>query len=158
MAEVQEVLSILGGTMNKCLNCSKETPKGHNYCSFDCQIDEAKKNGGVEIRPNGLPIGCIRWDGAMLECEGGDHPTYQFPVEAEFIGKKEADAPDWDYWPETHALIYSDGHMALTFYECCYMMWSIKDGRSIGSSLLHHGKGWRLTDGSRKKIGERWPV
>ena len=80
----------------------------------------------------------------MLEHEHGDHPNYQFPVDVEWIGPMD-DAPfTWtdgegktesvtpaefkNMAHETHALIYTDGVVAITLNECCYAMWHLTDG------------------------------
>jgi hypothetical protein len=36
---------------------------------------------------------------------------------------------------ERHALIYTNGTVAVTFYECCYVMWHLFDGRWVGGFL-----------------------
>src|ERR1019366_3328941 len=110
--------------MSTCINCNKETQQYHNYCDgWECPVAFAKKNGGKEFLPNGLPIRCIRWDYAMFECEGGDHPDYKFPVTIEFVGEKDPlETYEYEYCDQTHALIYSDGFVALTLHEATYVM------------------------------------
>lgn len=115
--------------MNKCLFCGKESPKYHNYCSWECQIAEAKEAGGEEILPNGLPVGCIRWDGAMLECEHGDHSQYKYPVPV-----------DHDYGDPIgvmtglHALLFEDGNVALTLYEARYWLFDLRNGKCLNAN------------------------
>jgi hypothetical protein len=92
-----------------------------NYCDWDCHIAHAKSEGAVVITPNNLPIRCIG-NNTLLECEHGDHPDYMFPVNA--IPKDKND------FEELHALIYQDGHVALTLYECCYTLWNLSTGES----------------------------
>lgn len=137
--------------MSNCVHCKKPAPQYHNYCSWKCSIDEAKANGGKVITPNNLPIRCIAANGDMLECENGDHKDYKFPVEVEYVGVKE-ELPDWDnsYCNQTHALIYSDGFIAITIHECCYCMWHLKDGSFGGGRSCYEG--WRLTEESVEKI------
>jgi hypothetical protein len=43
-------------------------------------VAAARDDGATEYRPNGLPVACIRADGALLEHEHADHPDYLFPV------------------------------------------------------------------------------
>jgi hypothetical protein len=136
---------------NTCPGCDKETPTGHNYCSWDCQVRDAKESGGEVHCPNGLPIGCIRHDDNMYEHEHGDHTDYKFPVDVKFIGIR-PELPEWDdsYTSECHALIYTDGHIALTLYECNYSMWSLSDGSYLGGR--YNDKNWRLDEVSLTKI------
>lgn len=135
-----------------CINCGKIN-QYTNYCNFNCMIESAKKNGGKEILPNGLPIGCINADGTMLECEHGDHPTYKFPVTIEYRGilPDNLEPEDSSYSTETHALIYEDGSIALTLSECTYYMWHLSDGHCMhGSSWIN--KDWYLSKESLIKI------
>lgn len=125
-----------------------------NFCSGDCMIDLARREGGVEIRPNGLPITCIRHDNTLLEHEHADHPNYRFPVEVEFIGTRpELPERDDSYTTETHALIYTDDSVALTLYECTYGLFSLHDGLSISGPGWKRGE-WRLSEGSLAKARE----
>lgn len=137
----------------ECMNCKGRSPQYHNSCSWDCCINLAKKEGGKVHTPNGLPIRSIRADNEMFEHEHGDHPDYKFLVEVEFIGERPADLPEWDdsYRNETHALIYTDGHIALTLYEHNYAMWGW-DGTLLLGNYWKKGE-WRLTDESITKIG-----
>jgi hypothetical protein len=151
----------------KCLNCGKTPPLFHNYCNWDCSVEHAKKNGGTVHCPNGLPVLCIRADGLMLEHEHGDHPDYKFPVNVRYLGKE---FEPWDVEhavfgrkltakerkrsrDETHALIYTDGSIALTLYETSYAMWYLRDGTIAGGSMWKKGE-WRLTQASRNKIAK----
>lgn len=138
--------------MNHCDNCNKECE--HNYCDWQCHIEAAKKEGGKVICPNGLPITCIMANWDMLEHADANHPDYKFPVEIEFVGTKPADAPDWEYSNESHALIYCDVSVALTIYECCYELWRMRDGLPAGRGGRGtlYSKEWRMTEASRKKI------
>lgn len=107
------------------------------------------------IAPNNLPLTVERWDGARLEHEHADHPTYMFPVEVEFTGVKPADFPDWDtsYCNERHALIYADDCIALTLYEARYYLWVLDGGRCLrGPSLSWN---WRITEASLAEIKRR---
>lgn len=129
-------------------------------------IEEAKQNGGKVHTPNNLPVGSIDRDGNMWEHEHGDHPDYKFPVDAEYCGPEE-DAPHFvngegkrstdceemndSLRHETHALIYTDGHIALTLYECTYALW---DGAGLIKAGQMWKKGhWKLTAESCQKIG-----
>lgn len=134
-----------------CCCCGKPTPDGSNYCNWQCTVDLAKRNGGRVITPNGLPIVCVRADNAMLEHEHADHPDYKFPVTAEYVGAP-VELPEWDcsLRPQTQALIYTDGDVALTLYECCFTIWSVHNGLSLGG--FSYWKAWRLTEESIAKI------
>jgi hypothetical protein len=105
------------------------------------------------IAPNGLPPTVERWDGVRLEHEHADHPTYMFPVDAEFTGERPADLPEWDhsYCNERHALIYVDGCVALTLYEHCYALWNLESGNCLRGNSWHT-QGWRITEASRAEI------
>lgn len=152
--------------MKQCISCGKFIEEYYNYCTWSCQIDDAKKSGGQAHLPNNLPVGCIRHDGAMLEHEHGDHPDYKFPVTIEYCGSEEntpywsdglgnkTDAPELQQ--ETHALIYSDGAVAITMYECCYAMWYLYRNEFGGGSLWKKGE-WRLTQDSLLKIRNLHP-
>lgn len=158
-----------------CEACGKTIETWLNYCSWDCHVDLAKRNGGRIIAPNGLPIMCVMADGTMLEVPGGDHPTYIMPVEIEWIGEITPDAVHdakligcggdsdkdvRDAFSETHALIYTDRNMALTMYECCYAMWALRDGRCLGGALYQrwvnpHAPGsHKMTQTSINKIDQ----
>jgi predicted nucleic acid-binding Zn ribbon protein len=135
-----------------CGGCGKPTPDGNNDCSWQCAVDLAQRRGGRVVAPNNLPIVCIRADNnAMLEHEHADHPDYKFPVTAEYVGAP-AELPEWDcsLRPQSHAFIYTDGHVAVTLYECCYTIWSVATGLSFGG--FADRKEWRLTEESLVKI------
>jgi hypothetical protein len=139
--------------MKMCIWCGKETSEYHNFCSnSDCQINKAIADGGRIHCPNGLPIRSITRDGLLLEHEHGDHPTYMFPVMVEYFGEK-VELPEWDdsYADHDHALIYTDGHVAMTLHECCYFLWLLDGGVFLhGSSWLKEG--WRMSADSVIKI------
>lgn len=155
--------------MNTCLNCGEPCPKAHNYCEVkggkNCYIEHTKANGGQEYLPNGLPIRCIRFDGLMLEHEHGDHADYMFPVHVEYVGPEPEKvfgligpdgpievSPEWvrSQSHETHALIYTDGNIAVTMSECCYAFWSMNSGLCIGGHLWDKDE-WKMTDDSIQK-------
>ena len=145
--------------MGACLFCKKPAPEGHNYCEWDCHINHAIMSGGKTHTPNNLPVRCIRYDNLMLECEHGDHPDYKFPVLVVFQPEPgvEYDRDEEWAWQETHALIYCDGNIAVTMYECCYAMWYVRDGMIAGGSLWKKDR-WRLSDLALQQIRERWPA
>lgn len=140
-----------------CSHCGKPVSEGHNYCSWSCQVAQAKEGGGKVITPNNLPIGCIKADGTMLEHEHGDHPDYKFPVTAKYVGPPppplEERDPNTCYEErlEMHALLYTDGCIALTMYECCYAMWSLKEG-FVMSGFLWGKKEWQFTPEALAKV------
>lgn len=134
------------------MNCGKMN-EATNYCNWDCHIVDAKKVEGVEICPNGLPIKCIKADGTMMEHEHADHPTYKFPVTIEYRGiipENLEEHDRYDYYPQVHALIYEDGYIAVTLYECIYYSWYLKDGSWHGGQFSD--KDWYMTQESIMKI------
>ena len=156
--------------MGQCLFCGKETPDGSNYCSSECHINAAKDCGGEEIRPNGLPITCIKANGDMLEHPDADHPDYKFPVDVEFCGTQAQKEEMFSLHSpggeviidekfmsmmchQNHALIYSDGNIAITIYEARYYMWFLKRGTFDGGPHWDtERKMWKLSEESRLKI------
>lgn len=89
---------------------------------------------------------CVKADGSVWEHEHADHATYLFPVDVEWVGAvtddmradykimtgKEPpdDAAVRDIHLERHALIYTDGIMAVTLYETCYAMFNARSGEA----------------------------
>jgi hypothetical protein len=151
-----------------CKHCGERAPWGHNYCSSKCHFDAARADGYIEHLPNGLPPRCITARGFILEHEHGDHIDYKFPVDVEFIGEiDEEDKKEYkmlfdkepteeavrEYKGETHALIYTDGSIAVTMYERCYAMWYVRKGEFAGGSLWRQ-KEWKLDEQSLQKIIE----
>lgn len=137
-----------------CIICGKDLPEAYlTTCSWDCGVEEAKRAGGVVHQPNGLPIRCISHDGSLWEDPHADHPDYKFPVEVEYTGEK-VELPELDdsYCNQTHALIYTDGCIAITLYECCYAMWHLADRSYMGGRSAWYDKKWKLTVDSRDKI------
>jgi hypothetical protein len=163
--------------MKTCGFCGKEVEQHVNYCDWHCMVEEAKVKGGRIHTPNGLPIRCIRRDYLMTECEHGDHNDYIMPVDAEYVGPEpEKHFASWhghgceepghhDATPEeveqqrieTHALIYTDGAVALTMHECNYALWSLKDGLVKAGNYWKKGD-WRLTEKSVSQIKGRLKV
>lgn len=150
-------------SQGKCVSCGGPTPRYHNYCSWECSIQLAKRNGGVVHTPNNLPIRCIKHDNTMLEHAHGDHPDYKFPVVAEYMGKdpdkfktrdEQTNELIHDGGTETHALIYTDGSIALTMYECCYTVWSLRDGAVLAEHLWYKKGEWKLNELSLTQIRE----
>ncbi len=94
--------------------------------SFDEMVAAARAAGGREVRPNGLPVVYLRCDGTMMEHPHADDPNYLFPVEV--------DGPS-PYHPNLHALIYANDFAAVTLYEHCYFLWSVRDGTPNGGSI-----------------------
>lgn len=147
--------------------CNVTPPLHHNFCGWECSIEAAKKDGAIEHLPNDLPIKCINANGLLTECEHGDHLDYIFPVVVNYVGKpKERTWIDGDgnkkpmtpaevddFANQTHALIYTDGSIAVTMYECCYAMWYLKSGELAGGSLWEKGE-WKLSEESRIAAGK----
>lgn len=134
----------------ECPGCGKEPPPHVNYCTWECQIAAARKVGGRELRPNGLPIRCVTADGAMLECEHGDHPDYRFPVTVEKYVRFDTD-DEYERQLEQHALIYTDGSVAMTMHECCYALFGLRDGQFIAGPSWMSGR-CRLAAESLAKV------
>lgn len=138
--------------MIKCSFCGKEN-EYTNFCNNNvCHIEYCRSQGGKEYLPNGLPIKCITADGLMLEHEHGNHKDYKFPLKVEYIGPVNWDEANEDlpifgfevneknyckFKSESHALIYTDGSVALTMFECNYAQFSVRTGKMIGGSLGH---------------------
>jgi hypothetical protein len=161
---------------HKCGECGSPCPSYRTKCSWDCSIEEARRAGGKEHLPNGLPVRCIKADWTMLEHEHGDHPDYKFPIGVEYVGpltpqlreqfeilvgRPPADDDELRKTNgETHALVYSDGYVAVTMDECCYAMWYVTDGSLGGGSLWGGTKKdphWRLSEQALEQIRERFP-
>lgn len=138
--------------MKPCTFCQKPTEDYVNYCGWECQIAEAQKAGGKVVTPNNLPISCIKFDYTMLEHEHADHPDYKFPVTVEYRGELPEGLDEWDcsYEPETHALIYTDGNIAVTLCEHTYEVFFLGDGASWSNKNWH--KDWFLTKESIDEI------
>jgi hypothetical protein len=133
------------------------------------RVAEARAEGGVVFQKNGLPIVCIRHDGALLEHEHADHPDYKYPVEVEFVGEipefadLAEDVRAFErslYAPHKEALIYSDESIAVTLYECCYTMWIRREVLGYGDFLqgLEWAKKWRLSSEAAEKIWGDGPL
>lgn len=160
-----------GRPVKRCSFCDKEIERYVNYCGWDCMVAEAKANGGRVHTPNGLPIRSIDRDGNMWEHEHGDHPDYKFPVDVHYVGPLTDDLrADAEMMSgrsctdeevlrmndETHALIYTDGNIALTMYECCYAIFSLASGMIVsGPSWLKKGY-WTLSSDSTREIREKF--
>jgi len=60
--------------------------------------------------------------------EHGNHPDFKFQV---LVINKETGINEY------HALIYTDGYIAVTMYEYCYAVWYINKNELLGGSLWH---------------------
>lgn len=149
----------------KCGFCGKDNEL-YQYCDWDCRMHAAIAEGGQKHLPNGLPVKAIKADGSMYEHEHGDHPDYKFPVDVEYVGMiQPADVEDYravngaegteeqirSFRSEEHAVIYTDYSVAVTMYEFCYALWSLRDGRLLGGSLWEKDS-WKLSQASVEKI------
>ncbi len=137
------------------------------------RVKQAVLDGCEIVTPNGLPVRCMTATGKLLEIENGDHSTYIFPVIAEYTGEITQDQFE-DYrmqcgeagdpvtsdkvrgfMREHHALIYTDGVVALTLYECNYAMWIVggseHDGRIEAGSMWKACE-WKLSEQSMADI------
>lgn len=141
--------------MKHCVGCGRFVKSYTNYCSWECSVALAKRSGGKVIAPNNLPIKCIKFDNTMLEHEHADHPDYKFPVSIEYAGELPSNLSyedKLDYEKCEAALIYNDRSIAITIYECCYDMFSLRSGKHIGGDSWD--KNWRLSKTSIDKILE----
>ena len=139
--------------MLTCEWCGKENQRERwTTCSYECELEAAKKNGSKIITPNNLPVTCWRGD-TLLEHEHADHPTYMFPVIMEYFGEiPELEEYDqWSYQPQSHALIYTDGCIAVTLYECVFAVVYLRNNKVEHGSLWKNEK-WRLKEESLKKV------
>lgn len=144
----------------RCVNCGKEISRYVNFCDrYECHIEHSEKNGGKKFCPNGLKPRSFRADFNMYECEHGDHKDYMFPVNVEFTGDPEiVTTRDEDgnvvcvQDQELHALIYTDGNIAVTMYECEYFTWLISSGGREYKIESTREIGWKLTETSIRNV------
>jgi hypothetical protein len=150
-----------------CLHCGNQTTPMNNFCGMECHVAAARAEGGRDIRPNDLPVTCIRYDAngiLLLEHEHADHPDYRFPVEVEWVGPDEHD--DFSGFDgsgqsvrlpesivasmkhESHALLFTDGIAAVTIHDAEHALWYLDDGRCGGGRprVAFH---WRMAEPSR---------
>ena len=97
--------------------------------------------------------------------EHEDHPTFLGVVTVEYIGAEPNHwvGPDGPiamtpeerarYDRECHALIYTDGTIAVTLFEHCYAMWNARTGSLMHGSLWNKGE-WRVTADGIKACAE----
>ena len=120
--------------------------------AWEKKVEHLLRQTGTRVHaPNGLPIRSIRWDGLMTEHEHGDHRDYLFPVDV--VCSDPPEVIDGHTFPnnERHALIYTDSNIALTMYECCYIMWHLsRDGAWLAGGYLSNS--YRLSVESVDKI------
>jgi hypothetical protein len=125
--------------------------------SWDERVKQAIAEGAPIFQKNGLPLIVQRaYDGALLEHEHADHPSYMFPVRVVYTKEKPDDLSDWDPSFEDHdeALIFYDAHCALTLWECCYTIWSrYKDGQALHGPTW--SKDWALAP---EVLAKLWPA
>lgn len=121
-----------------------------DFCSWECRVAQARADGCPELAPNGLPIRSIRGDGLLMEHSDADHPTYIFPVEVDGTNDPGDVALGHHEYPQSHALIYTDGRIAVTMYEANYAMWSLRGGEPLGGR--YQRKHERLSEASCEKV------
>lgn len=124
----------------------------HLMADHISKLADPETLNNVECAPNGLEMMCHRFDGWSFECEDGDHQDYLFPVVVEFVGVVPPHAMTCEYQPELHALIYSDGFVALTLYECRYHLWSVTTGKPLRGS-----DEYRISQASLEELRTRCP-
>lgn len=120
----------MDGSDKRCMNCGAEVTNLTGYCGFDCTVEHHKK-----LHPN-----------------KSDHPDRKAIVTVRLVGTTMYDErlPN-----EAHELLYTDGYVALTTYECCYSLWSMKTGKLIAGSLYgaFNAEGdWRIDERSLERI------
>lgn len=104
------------------------------------------------IAPNKEPLTFFNGKRAM-EHEHADHPTYMFPVIMEYFGEV-PELEKWDQWsyqPQFHALIYTDGCIAVTLYEYVFAVTYLRKNLVEHGSLWKNEK-WRLRADSLEKV------
>lgn len=134
-----------------CEHCGIETTPNLHYCSWACRIKAAVAAGGKELLPNGLFIECINANNDMLEVQHGDHPDYITRLD---IDGENAD-PEYPEYPQAHALIYTDGYIALTMYEASYYIWAVLTGLPLGGRY-QSGNQPRLSPAAMADIQQRF--
>jgi hypothetical protein len=141
---------------------------------WDEQVAGLRADGAKEFSPNGLRITCIRADGTLLEHEHADHPTYMFPVTVDYVGTdpkfrafrdglgnegffEGAELEGMKH--EIHAVIYIDGDIAVTLYECCFYLWKLNTGKCAAGPSWYPQKEWLMNqegiDRCLKAFGEK---
>ena len=127
---------------------------------WEDRVAELRAQGAKEIAPNGLRICCIRADGTLLEHEEADYPAYMFPVTCDYVGndpKFGMALQDGKEVPleenfvdgmkhESHALIHTDGVIAVTVYERCFYVWRLKDGKCAAGPSWLKQREWKLRE------------
>jgi hypothetical protein len=127
-----------------CQHCGKQVAPHQGFCDYTCRIAHAHATGATVHLPNGLAPCCVMHDGTLLEIEHGDHVDYKHPVEVKWIGEPDevfrhafgrelTDDEIRDAMGEYHALIYTDGVIALTLHECRYFLWRLRDGKPLNN-------------------------
>jgi hypothetical protein len=120
-----------------CLFCSKEN-ESINFCDWDCHVKYSESIGMEKLCPNNLPITCI--GDKMMEHEHADHPNYQYPIRIKNPGEEKDELIDKDgnvvgvynNSNQAHALIFNDGNLAITIYECRYYIWNVCQNKYVG--------------------------
>lgn len=115
--------------MNKCKNCRKVTDSNLEYCEWHTPVADSTENYH----------------------EHGSHPDYKFPVDVYYLGPNEEIQEKCSY--ERHALLYTDGYVAVTMFEYCYAMWSLQSGKLVGGILWQKDE-WSLSKDSCDRIVE----
>lgn len=124
----------------------------HRSCTWEERVETAIAAGGRCYTPNGLPIKCLPAHGLLHEGEHGDHMDYKFPIKVEYVGPAQPDPYHIEFVDNTHAVIYSDGCIILTMYECCYCLWALRDGHFVGG--FGYNRHWRVKEESLVKVRE----
>lgn len=148
-----------------CSECGEPTEEGPMNCSWECYVSSEVKRGAIVIAPNGLPTCCYTGypgaePGVFLECEDARHPDYKMPVKAVWMSEWNKIPQRYDQEYHLHAVIYFDGCVIVTLYECCFYMWLDATGHAVNYRLLPDymdQKHQIISEESRAELRRRYP-
>lgn len=116
--------------MNRCKNCRKGIDYDLEYCEWHAPIVEKRD----------------------VYHEHSNHRDFKFAVDVHYCGQP-VDESQEQFSYEQHALLYTDGYVAVTMFECCYAMWSLQSGKLVGGILWQKDE-WCLSKDSCDRIVE----
>lgn len=129
-----------------CQNCEKACGIT-DFCSFACRVAHLEFRGYKVVSPNNICPCSFSSNFVAREHEHAEHPDYKHPVKVTYVGEHIPDpwmeenfGPlDLDFWDQTHALLYTDGCVALTMYERNHFLWTLSTGKCLcGISGYEH--------------------
>ena len=119
-----------------------------------------------------ITIEHIRKDSSIViidDCADSNHPDFMGVVHVKYCGPIKHEDRIWyigdgttepmnesdvaNVENEVHALIYTDGTIAVTLYECCYAVFYLKTGKVMFGNLWEKNE-WELSKDSLNKIRE----